>query len=581
MKVKRKQKNIDVVDTEGNKRILKATVISMPKNKSQSQEITDEKVQTLASSGEIILPPLPMWQLAILRENSSELGQTLDAMTIGVEGFGGRLVLKDIPESLKKTFKEKIEEERNWLQTNLVDFPNPDGNLTKLRQEKRTDLESTGNAYLELIRSPLHPERFTCYNRLDPATMFITKLDDEPTRMNIKFTDENFTLKTKSFFKKFRRFVNVVGNKKTYFKEFSDPRIIDKRTGRVADETLLPQFRANEVKHFSIYNTRRTPYGLPRYTGNIIAIKGSRNAEESNILTQQNNNVPSMVFMVSGGQLTEGSVRRIEEFVDSSVQSDKNYSKFLILEGESQHDTLSGTDNVKIDVRPLTNNQISDQIWQEYDKNNASKIRRSFRMMPLLTGEVDNLNRSVAQESERLAEKYVFNPEREMIDETLNKLITQQGFKFWVYKSNSPNVTNDQDLVRILTGAEKTGGLTPRISRMLLEDILNKKLPEFPDNFDPDVPFSFTLAQLMHSAGKANQNGTMESQGQTPKTPESSEVQENIDTDKVSDSLDPHFLLDKMLETPDKFVNAFKKVSDLLEQDLNKELPEDVDDKSD
>ena len=57
-----------------------------------------------------------------------------------------------------------------------------------------------------------------------------------------------------------------------------------------------------------------------------------------------------MAIMVSGGMLTEGSIERIREFVDTQIKGDSNYSKFLIIEGEGSHDALSGTSNVKVEV---------------------------------------------------------------------------------------------------------------------------------------------------------------------------------------------------------------------------------------
>jgi capsid portal protein len=315
--------------------------------------------------------------------------------------------------------------------------------------------------------------------------------------------------------------VQIVGGKKVFFKEFCDPRIIDRRTGEVADEKLPKELRASEVYHFKIKSCRQTPYGMPRFTGNIISVRGSRQADETNLITLMNNNIPSFAILANGAMLTQGSIERIREFVQSQMAGSSNFSKWLILEGESTHDGLSSPGNAKIEIVPLTKAQHSDMLFQNYDENNAKKLRRNFRVAPILVGASENYDRATAQVSERLTEKYVFNPEREAEDRIINKILLRQGIRFWNFKSNSPNVTNDEDLVHILTGAERSGALTPRISRLLLEDILNRELPGFenmPADFNPDVPFSYTLAKLMHSVGSANQNGTFAPQGQMPKS---------------------------------------------------------------
>lgn len=571
--VKRKKSNkttksIKVEDVNGNKHILKATVIGIDQTglkKNISQEIIDETLDELGIGDKMVSPPLSQTQLAEIQEISSELGQTIDAMAVGIEGFGARLIRKPMTVEFAKQKKQEINEERRWLQANLLDFPNPDGALVKLRKDSREDLEATGNSYWELVPSSGKKGRYSCYNKMDVGTIRIRKPDKNFVKMPVKYIDENFAIREKTFLKRFRRFVQIVGTKKRFFKEFRDPRIIDARDGSVAGPDLALKFRANEIFHFKLYTSRRTPYGLPRYTGNLIAVKGSRSADETNILTQQNNHVPSMAITVSGGALTDGSIERIQEFVDQQIKGDSNYSKFLILEGESSHDSLSGQGSFKIEIKPLTEAQHSDALWQQYDQNNADKVRRSFRLPPILTGSSKDYDRATAQVSERLAEKYVFNPEREEMDTHINALIMQQSLKYWTFKSNSPNVTNDEDIVKVITGGERSGGLTPRISRMLLEDILNRELPPIAEadkstGWDPDVPFSFTLASLMQSAGMANQNGTMAPQGQTPKPPGQPGRPPVGQNKNINfDGFDPYVVLEGLVKLRDTLEETFEE----------------------
>jgi len=58
-----------------------------------------------------------------------------------------------------------------------------------------------------------------------------------------------------------------------------------------------------------------------------------------------------------------------------------------------------------------------------------------------------------------------------------------------------------------LAGAEKTGGMTPRIARVLLEDILGIELPEFSDKVDPDVPFSLIMAEAVKNKADTTEPG--------------------------------------------------------------------------
>jgi capsid portal protein len=298
-----------------------------------------------------------------------------------------------------------------------------------------------------------------------------------------------------------------------WFKEFGDPRIVDNRTGEVLDgpkANLLPeQHRANEIVHFKIYSSL-TPYGLPRYIGQLLSIFGDRASEEVNFITLKNNNIPSMVFMVSNGQLTEGTISRITEFADSQMQGSENMSKFLIVEAEGQFEGTDGS-QVKLDIKPLTDQQMRDQMFLEYQKQNAEKIRRAWRLPPIFIGATTDYNKATAEESRKIAEEQVFKPERDEFDETMNRTIMMElRARFHKFGSNGPNVTDDQDLISVLMAAERTGALSPTIARDILADVLNRPLPDInPEYLDPNVPFSIQMAQAVKNLA-AQQTGSPE-----------------------------------------------------------------------
>jgi hypothetical protein len=82
----------------------------------------------------------------------------------------------------------------------------------------------------------------------------------------------------------------------------------------------------------------------------------------------------------------------------------------------------------------------------------------------------------------------------------------------------------------------------------------------------PDVPFSFTLAKLMHSAGNANQNGTFDGQGQVPKRPGT----DSADDDSITSS-SPIDLLEQIFEKPQKYIEKLSQVRDALGNELTRE----------
>ena len=481
----------------------------------------------------LVRPPYHLLTLSMLRENSSELGQCIDAMITNIDGFGYRLVPKN------ESPKVETEAERIKI-ANFLDNINFDDDITQLREDTRCDLEDTGNAYWEFIPYR-NKEGVSSIRRLESHSIRLGKLDKTHTSVELKFYNEGTgKIETRSFKKRFRTYAQIAGMDKVWFKEWGDPRNISSKTGKVIPKKHLIEAQkkkeiANSVFHFRI-RSNRTPYGLPRYIGNLFSIYGSRSAEEINFVTFENNNIPSMIVMVSNGQLTEGSINRVKEFIKGHVEGNKNRSSFLILEAESADEEAINPGTMKMDIKDLSNSQKEDQLFQNYDANNSDKIRRCFRLPPIFVGRSDTYNRSTAQESRKLADEQIFSPERRKFDKVMNKILIHEfGMAHHTFQSNSANVTNDEDLVKILSGAEKTGGVTPNIARNVLSDVLNKELPQYEktDGFDPDIPMSMTIVREAKTvAGNSNTGKIAPNQGQIPKGEEDEEDSKEESTEK-------------------------------------------------
>ncbi len=492
----------------------------------KSQLIPEDPFAALASEGEVIEPPFDLLTLAMLPEHSTELNQCVEAMEINIEGFGHRQKPRvDASASSKapSTLLKQVRKESVFL-TNFFEYATEES-FVAFRRKLRKDLETTGNAYYEVIRDA--KGEIQSFKHVPSYQMRLTKVDDDSIEVNqpvlelqIDGSIKVVTIKTWRRFRRFvqsraihRRNLSLVGSKKRWFKQFGDPRRMDNDTGKFEGTPTGPKKvkrkrLANEIVHLRLYNSR-SPYGTPRFIGNLLTIFGDRASEEINYITFRNNNIPSMVVLCSNGQLTEGSIERIESFVESQIQGSDNYSKFLIIEGESNSEEGEEQGQLKLTIEPLTADQHKDALFQNYSKQNQDKVRRSYRLPPIFVGRSDDYTRGTAETSRRLADEQVFAPERDEFDQHMNREIyPAMGVRFHKFKSNSPNTTDNEQLVRILAGAEKTGGMTPRIARVLLGDILSMDIADdFPADFSSDVPFSLTMAEAVKNMADAAEPG--------------------------------------------------------------------------
>lgn len=487
-----------------------------------------DHVTSLYETGRLIKPPYNLLSLASLREYSSELWQCLDAMTVNIEGFGHRFVPRLETTDAPQDVQDAVAQEHADLQ-NFFEYVDVEEGFVALRLKTRLDIESTGNGWWEVIRDV--GGDIVEFKHIPSYQMRLGKAEAKQVQVQtpiLKVQPSGEVIIDKiTRYKRFRQYMQVrglynhnvsegAGSKTTqnavWFKEFQDPRYFDNVTGQeLKTEEAIKKARengrlANEIIHFSLY-CPRSAYGMPRFVGNMLGIYGDRAAEEINYITFENNNIPSMVVSVSNGQLTQGSVDRIESFTESQIQGADNYSKFLIVEAEGFAEGEDGG-QIKIEVKPLTREQHTDAMFQGYSANNRDSIRRAFRLPPILVGRAEDYTRATADASVKLADEQIFAPTRNIVDAFLNRRVfPEKGFRYHKFKSNSPDTTDNSELVQILSGSEKTGGMTPNIAREMLADVLGKHLPPVSKKLDGNVPFSLTMAEAVKNKADASEPG--------------------------------------------------------------------------
>ena len=383
----------------------------------------------------------------------------------------------------------------------FFEFCCPGGSFVALRRRTRLDLEITGNAFWEVLRNPEGlPSRLV---RAPVASIRLTPLDEVSVEVKelVRVSDLAWEWVPQHRF--FRRFVQAEsGSVIAWFKEFGDPRTVSARTGRPykdADELtrLEPGAKpATEMIHFAIPHPD-SPYGVPRWVGNVTAVLGSRELDEVNLDYFRSNSVPPLALLVSGGTFKKNVVGTITDFFDSKVKGRGSTHKVVILEAESQRNAggIAGP-APKITFVPLRDAQQQDALFQQYDERNADKISMSFRLPRILTGRDRTLNRAVAEAALTYAEDQVFNPEREEFDELINRrLLSELKISFWCFKSKGPATRDPYALAIVIAGFGKAGAITPNEARRLASGVFNIDFPSLRDRW-ADVPLPVLLAQL-------------------------------------------------------------------------------------
>ncbi len=506
-----------------------------PSNVKQPEE--RHKDQQLFERSGSLAPPYDPSVLCKLWEHSNSLRQNVDAYVVNIDGNGHSfepvidLESDDAFDQVRdamflELLTEAEDEGKEPEDLKNLDFPSDaavegrnkemtdamrlekakldaffrfccvDESFISLRMKSRQDKEVMGNGYWEILRNSAgEPAQFTY---IPGFTVRLLPLDQEPVEITQKIKRSPLSFEDIQVFKRFRRFVQVFEGRKVFYKEFGDPRVVSSRTGEVfKDSNALNAeegkdlkeeekvVEATEMLHFPIHSPR-SPYGIPRWIGTLLAVLGSRQAEEVNFLYFENKGVPPMALLVSGGRLSSGSVKKVESFIENRLKGRSNFHKIMVIEADPTGGPIDPAANasgrMRLEIVPLTGAQHSDALFQNYDERNIDKVGMSFRLPRLLRGDIRDFNRATAEAALEFAETQVFAPEREGFDWTINrKLLTDLAIKFWTFVSNSPTTRNPLDLAEIISSLVKNSILTPEEARELAKGIFNRDFKKIED----------------------------------------------------------------------------------------------------
>ena len=445
-------------------RIIKASE-PKPVIKSDKSEQLDAREERAAS--EWISPALDMRGLEDLVSHSSILPQCIKAYKNNIAGFGiGVRYREDIDETPEMAAEYTRAEE-------VVELLSFDQDTKEVFEDLIEARETFGIAYLEVIRNfggEVVEIKFV------KDTYTVEKTRELEPHIEVKFFHKG---KEHTRKKKFRKYKQTIGGQTVYFKEFGDPRVMDKRDGRYAAKgaTIDIDNQANEILEFAI-GTK--PYGEVRWSGQILGVDGSRRAETLNNNYFRNGRHTPLMIIVKGGTLTEDSFVKLTEYMNG-IKGEAGQHSFIVLESETADNTAAfeGEKKADIEIKDLASVLQKDELFQEYLDNNRRRAQSSFQLPDLYVGYTTDFNRATAQTAQEVTEEQVFQPERKSLAWAINnRLLNGYNFKYVEVYFKEPDINNPDDVAKILNIAERAGGLTPNKAKEVAYMALG-------DNFEP------------------------------------------------------------------------------------------------
>lgn len=439
--------------------------------------------ETAVSAADWIPHPVNMYGLKELVDNSTILPQCIKAYKSNIAGFG-------ISVHYREDYDEETPEMKaEWTQAErIISLLNMDCMTKEVFEDIVRDRETYGIAYCEVIRD-MQGNVAQLEFIMDTPSIDMTCPLEPYVDTEYFYNGEPVSRK-----KKFRKFRQNVAGRTVYFREFGDPRIMDKRNGEYADESggrIDIDNQANEIMDFRIGSL---PYGEVRWIGQVLTVDGNRRAEVlNNSYFRKGRHTPLMI-LVKGGTLSDDAFMKLQVYMNE-IEGEKGQHSFLVLETDTSETStsLGEQKQPEVEIKDLASILQKDELFQEYQENGRKKTQSAFLLPDLYVGYTTDFNRATAQTAMEVTEKQVFQPERKSLAWIVNnRLLNGYRFRYVEAQFDEPDITNPDDIQKMLNVTERAGGLTPNTAKELTYKVLGKDGCEDYEGDWGDVPLAYT-----------------------------------------------------------------------------------------
>lgn len=289
-----------------------------------------------------------------------------------------------------------------------------------------------------------------------------------------------------------------------------------------ADYAYCCKLLGNDCVVYKMHNEHVREYGEVRWIGQLLGVDGSRRAESLNNNYFINGRHTPLLIMIKGGTLTEDSYTKLQEYMNG-IKGEQGQHAFIILEAENaeQRTDFDTSDKPEIEIKDIASILQKDELFQEYLENNRKRVQSAFLLPDLYVGYTTDFNRATAQTAKEVTEEQVFQPERISLAWVINnKLLNGYQFKHVEAYFLAPNITNPDDLYKILTVSNNAGGLTPNKAKDVVYRMLGETSEDYEEEWG-DIPLKIyaernssttdmngIAAQLTQQIQKAQSNNT-------------------------------------------------------------------------
>jgi PBSX family phage portal protein len=413
---------------------------------------------------DVITPPWNLYELANYYDTSFANHAAIDAKVENIVGLGydfhvserTMMRLESANDEQRGRARNRIErakiEMRDWLET-----LNDDESFTNVMTKVYTDLQATGNGYLEIGRTV--SGQIGYLGHIPATTMRVRRLRDG--------------------------FVQMIGHRVVYFRNF----------GATNVNPMTEDPRPNEIIHFKQYSPLNTFYGIPDIMAAVGSLHGDQLASQYNIDYFGNKAVPRYVVTLKGARLSDEAEDKLFRFLQTNLKGQSHRTLYVPLPGDTE------TNKVEFKMEPIENG-VQEASFKEYRKQNRDDILIAHQVPLSKIGGGDSANIASALAQDRTFKEQVARPAQRNLEKVLAKIVREKT-DILELKFNELTLTDEIAQSQILERYVKTQVMVPNEARQVLG------LPQRPDG---DSPFVMSGRQAADSRANLSGNRTRDTE---------------------------------------------------------------------
>jgi len=403
---------------------------------------------------DVITPPYNMYELANFYDTCFSNHAAIDAKVENIVGLGYRFDVTDRTalrletsedEGATARARSRIErakiELRDWLE-NL----NDDDSFTKIMEKVYTDVEATGNGFIEVGRTLKGDIGYM--GHIPATTVRVRRLNDG--------------------------YLQIIGQAVVYFRNF----------GATNPNPVTSDGRANEIIHIKSYSPLNTYYGIPDIVSAMPSLIGDQLASRYNIDYFENKAVPRYIVTLKGAKLSSDGEDKMFRFLQTGLKSQSHRTLYIPLPGDTENN------KVEFKMEPIENG-IQEGSFKEYRKQNRDDILIAHQVPISKLGGADS-GIAAALSQDRTFKEQVSRPAQKHIEKVVNKIIREKT-DILELKFIELTLTDEIAQSQIIERYVKTQVMTPNEAREKLD------LPQRPDGDEP-----FTMSPRQATDARAN-----------------------------------------------------------------------------